>query len=1177
MKSSNRLAIRQTAGFSLVIALGLMAFILTILLGFTALVQVETRSSTIALQQLESRQNALLGIQIALGELQAAAGPDQRSVARADLMSQHPSVGTAPTNTPKDTRKYWVGISHSDGSSNIEPTNQPVRWLVSGIDTSNATPADQLIQPFNDSVVLVDTNSVEINNELSAGKVMIEGNPAEAGAFAWIVDDETQKAKLAPANDEVNNENPSTLLSNQRHVLPGYFDLFGTTGLSTSLASLARTDSLNDLAIDDANNALLASEHYYDYTLAGYGILSNTREGGLKKDLTAAYERDSIFNNLFPNKSAPYNSTADNSYIAIDPQKFRDSDASELRANGYIHHGIFRDYYTLKDRVIGNQLPINVFDKQLIDNNSNDATRLGNVGPHEFSSLNHPYGNFDMWTGSGSPDTDGAHNPISPVLAFMQQNAWFESTGANVTAGGEQYPEFQSHLQLWTGLYNPYNISLQLAGDANKGPMFRGYPEARIYLLDNVTGDLLSNDAQSGGPTTRFDGFMVRGVRWMYAEEAIVIEPGKTQVFGFGDDVPVSQTEGARDNTFSSNLQTAAQNSAFRNQIINIPASDGIPPLDMVVEMPFLPGQWTDPNWNGPNVAWGLPSNQDSTDPETDGGHEIAQIFYVPFSVDNISDGPDIIEGKSIDKRFRVSVPRFKLLNNSPGIQFLRENATFAPSRMNPSEEATYRFELRKTIESDVQRIRPLIDSNIRAIWNNPKWDSIANLNTLATYKITHNKPANTLLDPTPPYTSEGTAGFLPYGNATDDGAGPKQVILFDIPREPLVSVGQLQHAAAGRFSYEPSYIVGNSYANIRIPLGNWVQTNGNDLYSDNFAGNFSDDVDIDNPFSLYDASYLVNEALFDAYIFTTIPQDRGSYTGFLDQTELLPNPRYLAYEPYNLSFAESNIKASTAGRTNAGFLLVDGAFNVNSTSVEAWEVFLSGTKGLPYLKLNADGSASTTYDSVDGVRFPRVQTVLGVPWENTPADEDAAWFGFRSLTTQEIRDLAVEIVRLVQAQGPFHNLSEFVNRQLLNDDSGKSGVLQAALDNVINSTLPPSMESDLDTSLYTQLSPGSTQGAGFPTQLLQGDVLQALAPYMQTRSDTFKIRSYGETLDPINGEVISKVWCEAVVQRLPDPVADTLSGTTTADRLKDLESSPSSFGRQFRIVSFRWLDEDEV
>ena len=63
-------------GFALVIALSLMAFVLLLLLSITTLVQVETQGSQIQMQQMEAEQSALLGLQIALGELQKTAGPD---------------------------------------------------------------------------------------------------------------------------------------------------------------------------------------------------------------------------------------------------------------------------------------------------------------------------------------------------------------------------------------------------------------------------------------------------------------------------------------------------------------------------------------------------------------------------------------------------------------------------------------------------------------------------------------------------------------------------------------------------------------------------------------------------------------------------------------------------------------------------------------------------------------------------------------------------------------------------------------------------------------------------------------------------------------------------------------------------------------------------------------------
>jgi type II secretory pathway component PulK len=70
-------------GFALVIALSLMAFVLLLLLSITTLVQVESQSAAIHMHRMQAEQSALLGLQIALGELQKTAGPDQRVTATA--------------------------------------------------------------------------------------------------------------------------------------------------------------------------------------------------------------------------------------------------------------------------------------------------------------------------------------------------------------------------------------------------------------------------------------------------------------------------------------------------------------------------------------------------------------------------------------------------------------------------------------------------------------------------------------------------------------------------------------------------------------------------------------------------------------------------------------------------------------------------------------------------------------------------------------------------------------------------------------------------------------------------------------------------------------------------------------------------------------------------------------
>jgi hypothetical protein len=93
----------------------------------------------------------------------------------------------------------------------------------------------------------------------------------------------------------------------------------------------------------------------------------------------------------------------------------------------------------------------------------------------------------------------------------------------------------------------------------------------------------------------------------------------------------------------------------------------------------------------------------------------------------------------------------------------------------------------------------------------------------------------------------------------------------------------------------------------------------------------------------------------------------------------------------------------------------------------------------------------------------------------------------------------------------------------------------------------------------------------GMPGYLLQSDLLKPMASVLSARSDTFIIRSYG---DVRNGDqVVSKAWCEAVVQRCPDYVGDSVQPWETPAAGTDDET----FGRRFRVVSFRWLGEDEV
>jgi len=78
-------------------------------------------------------------------------------------------------------------------------------------------------------------------------------------------------------------------------------------------------------------------------------------------------------------------------------------------------------------------------------------------------------------------------------------------------------------------------------------------------------------------------------------------------------------------------------------------------------------------------------------------------------------------------------------------------------------------------------------------------------------------------------------------------------------------------------------------------------------------------------------------------------------------------------------------------------------------------------------------------------------------------------------------------------------------------------------------------------------------------TSITQDDFFSELLPILTTRSDTFRVRAYGDVLDLVDHSAIqASAYCEAVVQRTPDP-------------------APNALGRKFVVVYFRWLGRDDI
>ncbi len=487
--------------------------------------------------------------------------------------------------------------------------------------------------------------------------------------------------------------------------------------------------------------------------------------------------------------------------------------------------------------------------------------------------------------------------------------------------------------------------------------------------------------------------------------------------------------------------------------------------------------------------------------------------------------------------------------------------------------------------------------------------------------------------------------GILPFGLSGSNGyfgasysasGGYNQMASWDIPRSPLLSIAQLQHAHTQTYYWEPSYPSGNSYASPYLRRDETISTV------------------TEVPVSAVDISYLMNEALWDGYYFSSL-SPRYEENGYLapvsnfyqikttttdndlDQVidefsqsnsvnNVLRNPRMTYYRSNNKTDAQiatllkvDEILAAGqiyGSKSAPAFMMVDGGFNVNSTSINAWKALLSGLNEIkvPVLNTDLDPTTDTTSYSVANKNvFSRFALPLDTIGDsNGLTDVDPAndhWEGFRSLTDQHITDLATNIVAEVKARGPAFTLADFINRKLTTTgEHWKSGPIQSAIDttNVVNIAggVGTGINGEMlkeypDTVLKVKtdgwvvrrlLEPyarmGYTDGigtastalegftvGGAPGYLMQADILNSIGPFLNNRSNTFTIRSYGDSTD-IHGQITSKAYLEAVVQQVTDFVDSTDIATTDMASISTLNQT---FGRKFKIVSYKWISESDL
>ncbi len=466
------------------------------------------------------------------------------------------------------------------------------------------------------------------------------------------------------------------------------------------------------------------------------------------------------------------------------------------------------------------------------------------------------------------------------------------------------------------------------------------------------------------------------------------------------------------------------------------------------------------------------------------------------------------------------------------------------------------------------------------------------------TFDITyHSMSANSSLTPN---LSTGK-GFIATGYQSGDGLS--RLVMADIPLRPMASLVELQGwNPRGNNPYPPFQhnLIGNSDATPLIP-------------SDKIIPTVIDPPTVSTNL-MHDDAYCANHLLFDDWFVSSIAPQPVSFGGDISKDinafykdYLMGNSR-LANRAYLPIPADGNVE-STVADTRVGEIItskdgwlkvasrfkVEGMFNVNSTSVEAWKALLGHAKNLEKIAMHgADEivSADVSKENVvtRGAIAPDIKAGTGPGFGGQFANA-SEYAGYRSLSDDQIKDLAEKVVAQVRLRGPFLSLSEFVNRQLSNnEDLALAGAIQTAINHLAedpmkklrdpanslsDNTMAPANPKLAGAGYAFDKTAEGSSAYGVPGWIRQADILRPIAPILSVRDDTFTIRAYGDSKGP-TGKVIARVWCEAVVKRTRD-FSDKSYPADSIDPPPATNLINTTFGRRYEIISFRWLNPTEV
>lgn len=1097
--STNTLAVRNQ-GFALVIALGLMAFVLLLLLAITTMVQVESHSASVNKSRLEAEQSALLAMQMAIGELQSFTGLDTRVTASSTLLNENnvPVTGVWRSweGSDRDQLNYGKPIVPNYAAKravgDLDAANPTVGldasatsgrflgWLTSAElpdDPDDAIPANLISNTASSGLVPMVTNGSVANDseKVYIAPTLLGGQSGTSGSIAWWVSGDNAKAMI---NDD-SSEAPTTVQDWQQRVRSnGWADPAAFGFGKDTIFSNKELPSTGSLAMVADSSAEL--RRFHDLTTFNRGLLTNTAAGGWRRDLslmTESYDGETSdgdaanYNTASPLPSGARASRTGFSFYTPKPGEIgfaRKADGVTLTPGALLYP--WASYRSgLTDECWGHTGPIcswtaladYAMQYTLLENYSATNTRFKEYAGEE---------NWGSWNNKSNKMHWADKIRVAPIISRVH---WVFSLASVETRSGRN-TKYTPKLLLTPAVtvWNPYNVELAIPSNFYFRLGWTGKEITPFKFKFRINGqptyEIVSDSSQKYKEGTSFADLAIGGATLKFPSGDIILPPGASRLFSVTNTQPEEETTelqlqegyaigggflyGIKDFSSGGSFTTDAdgfitdvdEGAEFAVEAVNI--SPALNSDEIGVNANILAGNGND------RRRFPLRNRFDVNDLAGGGmsGAEVIQDIYPPLE----DGGGDLAQGAI--EGFKINLGGFSAQPFAAAILASRASAPLASSDepsfshldskgLLQSNPLCYYIEMRTDAQEAHGSHHPINSSyafSFRSVlgWNDTAYGWI------------------------PQTGPSGVSSYVVSGIAPANGL--TRCIMAELPTRPIQSLADLQHWDARNNNSVPPFqfnLIANASATPLIPSGE-VSVLGPRPFNQSMSN---------------DDSYLLNHVLFDDWFVSSIAPDFGDfgtsakrsikevYEQHLDRTEPLPNRFYLPAEGADLPSASSAATQIMSGgkdtvtdkyayETVASDLQVAGMFNVNSTSLDAWRALLRQSRDseVPYL----DENGQIELDVPSSYSYPRTSIASdrgtdSGSTESGTAIQAAEFAGHRVLTEKQIDRLAEYIVAAIRERGPFLSLSEFVNRQLIPSASGSdadlalAGTIQSALD----------------------------------------------------------------------------------------------------------------------------------